>query len=83
MEKQVVEIKGNLHLFGVNSYSARAFGALLVEEHGISLSLYHCGDSIPDGVLSMQVDDFIAQYKGCKVEVEGDCVCFGYNLKGE
>lgn len=81
MEKEVVKIKGNLHLFGVKAYSGLEFGRYLVSEHGISLSYLHCGESVPDGVSIMEVDDFIENYKGRNVEVEGNCEMFSYKLE--
>lgn len=76
------EIKGNLHLLGIeHGVHAHVQAAVrdCLERNGIVLTAY-CGRDIPEGSVRMGLADFIREYRGCRVNVEGEVV---FELKGE
>lgn len=82
MEKEVVEIKGNLHLYGFNSSSV----AFDLDDNGMELMIYTAtGGKIEDKVTEMNYTEFLKEHQGKKVEVQGSVILFGEKLekKGE
>lgn len=76
--EEVIEIKGNLHLYEVKiqPFSEDKMACVLYD-NGIELRFY-CGqsfDSLED--VKMNYNDFLETYKGKKVNIEGGiCVHF-------
>jgi hypothetical protein len=65
-------IKGNLHLTNCKASDANHAYYILLE-NGISVYYYNCKE-LPTDITKMDLDDFIEQYKGKEVFVEGGVV---------
>ena len=76
--EEVIEIKGNLHLYEAEIQPFSEWGmACMLYDNGIELRFYCCQsfDNLED--VKMNYKDFLETYKGKKVNVKGGiCVHF-------